>query len=125
MLTLNQSPTYQAPVRWSTLDANGEMQEFVFLATFERFTMAQIREFFEGSQKTFEEVAAQALKGWQHVCDASGKPLEFTPGHVQAVLNMAGMATAVVEGLVKSWRPTEGAKSALAQSALESAAEKN
>lgn len=120
MLTLDHSPTYQAPVVWKTLDANGEIKEHVFLAVFKRFTTADMKQFFEGPRRDDDEVAAEVLKGWAHVAGGDGMPLPFTPENVTTLLNLVGMPTAIVEALVNSWRPTVSAKSV-----IEAAASKN
>ena len=127
MLVLNMSPTYFAPVRIKLLDAEGALQEHRFDAQFERWNMDQIKAYFESTtQRSDADVARSALKGWRHIGRPGGVAFEFNDANLEELLQVPGMATALVEALIQSWRPTEGTQTTPSTpSALEAAAEKN
>lgn len=101
MFVLNATPLYWATVRFDMPpgDAGGERLQCSFQARFPRMSAAELEEFGARARSdnlTDRQIATELLKGWgDDVRDAAGQPLPYTPENVQAVLNVAGLGSAV------------------------------
>lgn len=99
MFVLEQSPTFQAPVRLSIMpSAGGQRQVMEFTAVFARLSQDQLDSL--GRRSVAEKwsdrrLAEELLRGWGTDVTANDQPLPYTPENREAVLNVAGCGAAV------------------------------
>lgn len=108
MFRLDTSPTFEAPVRWEAMAPTG-CQRVVheFTGVFARLTDDEIRALsadIETQGLGDRAVARRLLRGWREdVTDPAGNALPFTEQNLTAVLNTAGVSTAIVH----AWRAAQ------------------
>lgn len=99
MFKLDLSPSFKAAVRFEVQSAAGTREVHEFIADFKRLTADELDALGTQAQTdtmSDRAVAAQLLVGWAGVTDRHGNALDFTPDNAAAVLNVAGVAPAVV-----------------------------
>ena len=100
MFKIDLSPTFWAPVRFEAPAPTGhQRQVHEFSGQFPRMTVDELEALGQkaaGDAWPDRQVAAHLLRGWSDVADQHGNALPFTPDNVTAVLNVAGVAAAVV-----------------------------
>lgn len=112
MLNLDMSPAYYAPVRLPVLDAQGQLADMVFDAYFRRLGQTEIDKLLGDKDLVATDAVRQVVLGWKLVVDGQGLPVPFSADNLGRLLDIPGMAAAILQGFVRSWAPTEGASSA-------------
>ena len=108
MFILEQSPTFEACVRWESQAATGGKRAVhEFTGVFVRLTDDELRDLasaIEGQGLDDRAIAKRLLRGWgEDVTDASGNKLPYTDANVAAVLNVVGVASAICA----AWRAAQ------------------
>lgn len=100
MFRIDQSPTFWAPVRFEVQAATGNARQVQeFSAEFPRLSSDELEALgaqAAAGQLSDRQAAQRLLRGWADVGGADGQVLPFTAENMAAVLNVAGVATAVV-----------------------------
>lgn len=104
MFNLDVSSTYLWPVKFKLPTNGGKFTEQNFDGQFKRLDQTRINELREGIAKGEVEdidIAKEVLQGWEGVT-AGTEPVPYTEATRDRLLNVPGVATAVVTALTES-----------------------
>lgn len=101
MFRLDLTPTFSAQVAFDLPTATpGTRQQAVFTGTFPRLSQDELEALgaeIAAGKLTDRQVAQRLLRGWgDDLADSRGNPLPYGPDTLAQVLNVAGLASAVV-----------------------------
>src|SRR5690349_19181307 len=104
MFKQSQSQTYTWPVTFELPASGGKFEKHTFDAEFKRLPQSRLREIQTAGSEAADDVtfAQEILVGWKGVQDESGQEVPFSVGARDAVLDVPGVATAVVLAFIQS-----------------------
>lgn len=91
-LRLVVSNTVVVPVEGHIPDEQGRKSPFSFRLVCKRLAQDELKAALDADSATVPEFLADVVQGWEHVLDADGREIEFTPAGLKALLNIVGMA---------------------------------
>lgn len=94
MFKISQSRTFTSPVNFKIPADGGTHQSGSFVAEFKRLTVSEMRDL--PKDVSDAEVARRVVVGWNEVADDDGKPLTFSAEAFDKLLDIIGVAPAVV-----------------------------
>lgn len=92
MFKLVVSDTITVPVAGRLPDAAGNFVPFGFSLTARRLPADKMREVITNEELLTTDFLRSVVQGWSGVMDEAGSPLEFSPGALDALLNIVGMS---------------------------------
>lgn len=101
MFKITQSTSYTWPISVNLATDGGKFETQTFDGKFKRLgteRLEQIRE----AVKSDKDFAEQVLEGWDGVTDGDGQAVPFSHGALQQLLDIPGVATAVVVAFLDS-----------------------
>ena len=104
MFKLNQSASFFWPVVVNIPSDNGNFEKQTFDGEFKRLTDARLREIrakVEADEITDAQFVREVMVGWKGVTD-EGEPVPFSEGNLEKMLQVSGVAGAVIHAVVES-----------------------
>lgn len=106
MFTLELSPTYFWPVKFAAPSADGaKVDQHDFDVEFKRLDADELKALMKRAAEkklSDEQVAATLVVGWRGVRDKGGEPVPYTVGNLNRLLNVLGLASAVMRAYFDS-----------------------
>jgi hypothetical protein len=106
MLVITKDYTYKWDVKVSFPTAPGNFEEQTFTVTFRRPTKSEVDSLVNGDGKTDNDFVAAVVVGWEGIVDDQKQELPFTPENLKAVLDVPGVASAIVWAFMDSFKGT-------------------
>jgi hypothetical protein len=110
MFKLQKKESFFWPVKGSIPVDGGEFSDFEFQAEIKRLPQSKIDELVkkltaDKGEMTLKDVASNLLVGWKGVYDDGGeKEVSFSAESKRQVLDVAGVAAAIVEAAFEAFR---------------------
>jgi len=104
MFNITQSTTYTWPITAGTPQDGGKTEKATFDAEFKRLTQTRVEEIrraVDVGEIRDIDLAREALVGWSGVC-SGGEALPFSESARDRLLDLPGVASAVVAALLAS-----------------------
>lgn len=99
MFCIDMSPKFPVQVRFEVTGPEGQRQVQAFEASVLRMTVDELQALQQritAESLSDRDVARSLLRGWSGVADTNGNELVFSPDNLGRVLNIAGVASAII-----------------------------
>lgn len=94
MFKIAQSRTHTSPVLFKIPADGGTYQSNSFMVEFKRLSVAEMKQL--PQEGTDADIARRVVVGWNEVEDANGQPLPFSSDALEKLLDIVGVAPAIV-----------------------------
>lgn len=107
MFKLNQSETYVWPVEFSLPMSGGKHEKQTFDVVFKRITQKRLKAYLDGvgeeaDKLNDETFCRETVAGFKGIVDANGEEVPFSETSFEELLNVPGVAKAIVLAYVAS-----------------------
>lgn len=97
MFRIDNSDTFKWPVSYNYPGTDGKRKTDTFTGVFKRQPESYVNGALTTSEKSIEDVVKDVFVGFEDVQTAEGNPMEATAENIAALLNLAGMPSAVFQ----------------------------
>jgi hypothetical protein len=102
MFVIAKNYTYRWDVKIPVPVSTDKFEDQSFTAIFRRLGLSEIEAITNSADANDRALAKAVLVGWENVSDEAGEIVTFTPDHVEQLLDVTGVASAVVRAFMDS-----------------------
>lgn len=99
---LKKGASYTWPVKFETPASGGRYDKHTFDAEFKRLSDSRLKEVLNSEAAKDTDFAREILTGWSGVKDESGNEMPFSQTAVDELLEVPGIASAIVKTYLES-----------------------